>query len=347
MSERATTEAEVEEITERWHKGIGPDELHDALGWTKGEYKTWAETGRLPLAPEVVEEVMSAPSLNEATAVPDEAVEQYERLQAATARGDDPEPEVPDLMADLKASLDAVRRSNAPEGDDVDPELVERFFGSRDIELEQWQKDFIKKFMADSQATFDDQITPTLDPNDEPAVQEARQVAETLADQTETSSIKVVETHAAVPPMSEPPSAEAWREALEARPPVLTMWQASQLDVEEIKLPAADPSHRLPQVVDPEHLRAGDQVTLEWIGVEGEAARFTGRIMRVEVPETLATGDIDTMNISSDGRWWVYLAGTGKTFLRSPLDDALRVVHHLMFIDGKAIQTKNYKEHGR
>lgn len=45
---RATTPAHVEHVIANWNAGIGPDALHDALGWTTAELERYQSTGELP-----------------------------------------------------------------------------------------------------------------------------------------------------------------------------------------------------------------------------------------------------------------------------------------------------------
>ncbi len=43
------TEAEIDDIVDRWHSGAFPGQsLHEALGWTWEEYGQWFKTGLCP-----------------------------------------------------------------------------------------------------------------------------------------------------------------------------------------------------------------------------------------------------------------------------------------------------------
>lgn len=48
MTERALTPQQFKEVERKWLLGVGPSELHDALGWTKEELAAYKKTGELP-----------------------------------------------------------------------------------------------------------------------------------------------------------------------------------------------------------------------------------------------------------------------------------------------------------
>lgn len=52
MAERVTTREDAEATIARWNIGIGPDQLHDALGWTPAELERYQAEGWIPAAPE-------------------------------------------------------------------------------------------------------------------------------------------------------------------------------------------------------------------------------------------------------------------------------------------------------
>lgn len=41
MTDRVHTKEDHERVVAAWHRGIGPDQLHDALGWTREEYQRY------------------------------------------------------------------------------------------------------------------------------------------------------------------------------------------------------------------------------------------------------------------------------------------------------------------
>lgn len=42
---KAHTKDDVDRIIDQWNAGVGPDHLHDALGWTPEEYRQWVNSG--------------------------------------------------------------------------------------------------------------------------------------------------------------------------------------------------------------------------------------------------------------------------------------------------------------
>lgn len=117
--------------------------------------------------------------------------------------------------------------------------------------------------------------------------------------------------------------------AAQTEPPVLTMAEAAALTVEDFEDPHVAQALS-PVPAELEHVRVGDQVSLEWDTAGKEPGRFTGRVLE------LSTEDGEEP--------WIYLKGDGS-HMRTPMT-GIHIAAHLLYQDGVAIQTSR-PEHYR